>query len=122
MGINKLVFGALAAGCLTAAAGGAYLAVRHNAAEAGMAPEAVTAGLAPSPAVGGTDMEPVGASEGVIETPALEPAAEIEPVSRICSSSSALPGPSMASLPNTIRKRRWGVDGGMSQPSVFVPT
>lgn len=48
MGINKLVFGTLVAGCLAAAGGGAYLAVRHNAADAGPRPSDLALGAATS--------------------------------------------------------------------------
>jgi len=65
MELNKLVFGALALGCLGTAAGGGYLAARHSAAPA--APVAApAAALAPATAT------PVAESEGVI---APEPAA-----------------------------------------------
>lgn len=76
MELNKLVVGALIAGGLTAAGGGAYLAVRHNATDAAAPPDAVAeqaAALAvPPPAPG----EPVTSSEGVISE--TEPQADAE--------------------------------------------
>src|SRR5262245_9485496 len=71
MELNKLVFGALAVGALAAAAGGGYLAARHNAAPA---PGAAVAMSAPVPAAEGS-AKPVAESEGVItpETPAPAP-------------------------------------------------
>lgn len=63
---RSLAIGLLAAGCVTAAAGGSYLAVRQNAAEAPAAP----ASAAPAP----VQAPAVDESEGVV-APAAEPAA-----------------------------------------------
>ncbi len=60
---KPLAFGILALGCVTAAASGAYLATRHNAAEVRSAPAAAIATPTPAPAV------PV-ADQGVRETEA----------------------------------------------------
>ncbi|MGE3276572.1 MAG: hypothetical protein AB7O67_15770 [Vicinamibacterales bacterium] len=82
MEFNKLVIGALAAGSLTAAAGGAYMAVRHNAEDAAQAREAL---VAAAPATAVADGVPVEASEGLIPAPtepaapAVEPAAPVDP-------------------------------------------
>lgn len=77
MEFNKLVFGALALGCIVAAGAGTYLAVRQNtsAAPAAATPDSGNAS-ASAPA-----SQPVAASEGVI-TPAASdapPAATSEP-------------------------------------------
>jgi hypothetical protein len=68
MELNKLIFGGLALGCLTAAAGGGYLAARHS-----TVPVAEMAAV-PTPAAA----KPVAESEGVIApepaTPAPSPA------------------------------------------------
>jgi hypothetical protein len=48
---KPLAFGLLALGCVTAAAGGAYVATRHNAGESHATAPAVSAPLAPSTAV-----------------------------------------------------------------------
>ncbi len=69
MVINKLVLGGLAFGCLATAAGGAYLATRHNAAERSVAAPAMVAPASGPEAAPGT---PVTESEGVL-TPAIEP-------------------------------------------------
>jgi len=77
MEFNKLVFGVLATGCLVAAGGGAYLAVRQNQAQppasasAPAAPDAPTAPDAPAAPAS----TPVTESEGVI-TPAPPSAPE----------------------------------------------
>ena len=63
MQINKLVFGGLILACLTAAGGGAYLATRHNDAQA------ATVTAAPGPA-GVPASQAVTASEGVVSEPA----------------------------------------------------
>jgi hypothetical protein len=80
MEFNKLVFAALAVGCLTAAAGGSYLAVRQNGASVAVSEPA--SDLEPSaPAA----TKPVTESEGVIapETPKPEAPAVEPPASRI---------------------------------------
>src|SRR5262245_42475810 len=70
MELNKLVLGALALGCLGAAAGGGYLAARQNAAPVVEAVAAPTTDLAPSAAAA----QPVAESEGVIAPEAPTPA------------------------------------------------
>lgn len=81
MELNKLVFAGLVGGCLVAAGGGAYLAVRQNqatapaaspVAPAASAPVAVPAAEAPTPA-------PVTESEGVIAPGPSAPPASAEP-------------------------------------------
>lgn len=75
---RSLALGLLAAGCVTAAGGGAYVAVRHNVAEP--APAAVAVSTPAQPA-----LQPVSETEAIVapsspagnaavETPALEPA------------------------------------------------
>jgi hypothetical protein len=68
MEINKLVFGGLIAGCLTAAGGGAYLATRHNVQDS-----QGTVQASPAPAQASPTAQPVTASEGVL-TPEPAPA------------------------------------------------
>ncbi len=77
MDFNKLVFAGLAVGCLTAAAGGSYLAVRQN--QAAIASETSdareTSDRSPaSPASPGSPASPVTESEGVISPEAAKPA------------------------------------------------
>jgi hypothetical protein len=69
---SRFLAAALAAGCVTAAAGGAYIAVRQNA-----APEpAVTAPATPeaAPATTAPAAKPVAETEAVIDEPAAKPA------------------------------------------------
>lgn len=89
MEFNKLVFAGLSVGCLAAAAGGSYLAVRQNQA----APAAADSYSAPSAANAATPAaaaKPVTESEGVIAPDAskpapqvVEPTAPARPASRI---------------------------------------
>lgn len=86
MEFNKLVFAGLSVGCLAAAAGGSYLAVRQNAAS--VAVSQPSPDLAPVSAP--NSAKPVTESEGVItpdttkpETRTVEPAAPARPASRI---------------------------------------
>ena len=78
---SRVLAGLLAAGCLTAAAGGAYVAVRQNVVQpapvaASPAPNATPAPAQPSPAVA-----PVSETEAIVSSPA-KPKAEAEaPVS-----------------------------------------
>jgi hypothetical protein len=69
MAFNKLVFAGLSVGCLAAAAGGSYLAVRQNQSFAGAA-TAATAPVAPAPVAPGA---PVTESEGLITPDASKP-------------------------------------------------
>lgn len=82
MEFNKLVFAGLSVGCLAAAAGGSYLAVRQNqaAVAAPMAPAGVEA-----PATPGTPAGAVTESEGVIapDGPKAEPVRPATPSSPI---------------------------------------
>jgi hypothetical protein len=73
MEINKLVFGALALGCLGAAAGGGYLAARQTAAPVA---DVVVVDPAGTAVAGTAAAQPVTESEGVIapELPAPAPA------------------------------------------------
>jgi len=66
---RSLMVALLAAGCVTAAAGGSYLAVRQNAASASVPDAVVPAQPASTPGV------PVHETEGVIEAPRAEPPA-----------------------------------------------
>jgi hypothetical protein len=87
MEFNKLVFAGLSVGCLAAAAGGSYLAVRQN--QTSISSESSLA----APAAIESPAKPVTESEGVI-TPdaakpapqAVEPAAPSRPASRIVNS------------------------------------
>lgn len=74
MEFNKLVLAGLSVGCLAAAAGGSYLAVRQN--QASTAVSQPSPDLAPVPAA----TKPVTESEGVISPDASKPAARpVEP-------------------------------------------
>ena len=88
MEFNKLVFAGLAAGCLAAAAGGSYLAVRQN--TASVAVSQPSPDVAPVSAPNGS--KAVTESEGVItptpdattpQTRTVEPPAPARPASRI---------------------------------------
>lgn len=71
MEFNKLVFAGLAAGCLAAAAGGSYLAVRQN--QSAAAVSQPSPDLAPVATPNGS--KPVTESEGVIGSETAKPAA-----------------------------------------------
>jgi hypothetical protein len=74
MEFNKLVFAGLAVGCLAAAAGGSYLAVRQNASSAtsvSVSPDTAHAPIAPDAPTPST--APVTESEGVITPDAAKP-------------------------------------------------
>jgi type IV secretory pathway VirB10-like protein len=89
MEFNKLVFAGLSVGCLAAAAGGSYLAVRQNQSAAAITTEQL--GPAPTaPSAPAAPIAPVTESEGVIApepaTPArpeVPPAPAARPASRI---------------------------------------
>ena len=99
MEFNKLVFAGLAVGCLAAAAGGSYLAVRQNQDAGALSATGATSatgapGIAPTAQVApGSPVAPgapVTESEGVIAPEAkperqAEPAAPARPASRIVS-------------------------------------
>src|SRR5438045_2895201 len=72
---SRVLAGVLAAGCLTAAAGGAYLAVRQNVIQP--APVAASPGPAPPPT--SSAVTPVTETEAVVSG-AAKPKAEAEPV------------------------------------------
>lgn len=83
MEFNKLVFAGLSIGCLAAAAGGSYLAVRQN--QAASASGAIGAPSAPIEPAAASAAAPVTESEGVIapESPApAAPAPSVPAVSR----------------------------------------
>ena len=76
MEFNKLVFAGLSVGCLTAAAGGSYLAVRHNqSASAYVRPESDE--LRPDAAAIDPKAAPVTESEGVIAPEPPKPEATV---------------------------------------------
>ena len=91
MEFNKLVFAGLSVGCLAAAAGGSYLAVRQNQIASDTRETRDAGDLAPvSPASHASPGSPVTESEGVItpdatkpETRTAEPVAPARPASRI---------------------------------------
>ena len=96
MEFNKLVFAGLAVGCLTAAAGGSYLAVRQNQASvsaigAGSADGAVVPGAALGTSAPSAPNAPVTESEGIISPDPVRPARpEVPPaVSRPATRASA---------------------------------
>ena len=96
MEFNKLVFAGLAVGCLTAAAGGSYLAVRQNQASvsaigAGSADGAVVPGAALGTSAPSAPNAPVTESEGIISPEPVRPARpEVPPaVSRPATRASA---------------------------------
>src|SRR5688572_2034410 len=70
MEFNKLVFAGLSIGCLAAAAGGSYLAVRQNQAAQSFESPAPVAPVAPAPPAAPA---PVSESEGVITPDVVRP-------------------------------------------------
>ena len=94
MEFNKLVFAGLSVGCLAAAAGGSYLAVRQNQA-AIAAPVSFEAPLAPAapgaPVAPGAPAGAVTESEGVIAPETVKPAAPVAPARRAPASISSAP-------------------------------
>lgn len=87
MEFNKLVFAGLSVGCLAAAAGGSYLAVRQNQTAGAASATELTPATEVAPAAPGA---PVTESEGVIgpdaakpATPSVESSAPSRPASRI---------------------------------------
>jgi hypothetical protein len=85
MEFNKLVFAGLSVGCLAAAAGGSYLAVRQNQSAAAITTEqlgpAPTAPVAPAAPV--APGAPVTESEGVIAPEVARPARPVEPAAPV---------------------------------------
>ena len=101
MEFNKLVFAGLAVGCLTAAAGGSYLAVRQNqsASDGVQSGELLRDGAPVSSSAPVDSSKPVTESEGVI-APEAKPERQAEPAAparRAPSISSAPASPSRAS-------------------------
>ena len=101
MEFNKLVFAGLAVGCLTAAAGGSYLAVRQNqsASDGVQSGELLRDGAPVSTSAPVDSSKPVTESEGVI-SPEAKPERQAEPAAsarRAPSISSAPASPSRAS-------------------------
>ncbi len=87
MEFNKLVFAGLALGCLGAAAGGSYLATRHNQVSSLEAPVSAAPG-APAPGAPATSA-PVTESEGVISPePSRTPSISSAPTASSRASSS----------------------------------
>src|SRR5258705_700136 len=75
MEFNKLVFAGLAVGCVAAAGGGAYLAVRHN-----RAPHAIVAAAASLPSADATAVPVAGKPAAVTESEGvISPAASTAP-------------------------------------------
>src|SRR5688572_31999274 len=79
MEFNKLVFAGLSVGCLTAAAGGSYLAVRQNQASVGaIGAESAHGAVVPGASLGtsapAAPNAPVTESEGVISPEPVRPA------------------------------------------------
>ena len=74
MSFKPLVLGALAAGCITAAAGGAYVAVRQNR----PVEPAEVAGQVETPGGSAAVPAPVTETEGVVTPPASVPSAVAE--------------------------------------------
>jgi hypothetical protein len=102
---SRFLAAALAAGCVTAAAGGAYIAVRQNA-----APEpAVTAPAAPdaAPATTAPVAKPVAETEAVIDEPAAKPARADETAQsdhrEVTAPARPAPRPARASRPEPAR-------------------
>jgi hypothetical protein len=96
MEFNKLVVAGLAVGCLTAAAGGSYLAVRQNQSASAQAPsgELLRDGAPVSTSAPADASKPVTESEGVI-TPEGKPERQAEPAPP------ARRAPAMSSAPAT---------------------
>jgi len=109
MELNKLAIGALIAGGLTAAGGGAYLAVRHNAADTAAAPDAIEAqaGKAVALAASGGPGEAVTSSEGIIDE-----AAVVEP-----GPAPAPPVPAPAPVPVATSPRRARTQTATADPA-----
>lgn len=114
MEFNKLVFAGLSVGCLAAAAGGSYLAVRQNQ----TAPAASNSYSAPSAADAATPApaaKPVTESEGVIAPDAskpapqvVEPAAPARPAPRIVNRQSRQAANAPATRPSASDNGRAG--------------
>ena len=77
---RPLAFLLLALGCVTAAAGGAYMATRHNASEVAASPVAVAPVTDPAAAPSAPAPQPVAETEAAVTPPVPAPAAaEAEP-------------------------------------------
>lgn len=105
MAFNKLAFAGLTVGCLAAAAGGSYLAVRHNQAPSAPAPASTAAPGSPvAPASAVTESEGLIAPSGDATKPADTAAAPSRPASRIVNTNpnrraDARPSPAPAPRP-----------------------
>jgi type IV secretory pathway VirB10-like protein len=77
---KPLAFALLAAGCLTAAAGGAYVATRHNTADLTAVPAAATTQATPAAAPAESAAQPVAETEAPVTpvTPAPAPSVKVE--------------------------------------------
>ena len=91
MEFNKLVFAGLSVGCLAAAAGGSYLAVRQNQSAVAQAPEVLVAPVAPAAVTESEGViapfdsarEGAGVAQGRPEGPKQEPIAPVTPEPRV---------------------------------------
>ena len=98
MEFNKLVLAGLTIGCLAAAGGGAYLAVRHNQLPPGMdLPEGSSSSASPVFAPANTAPKAVTESEGLISPSPTPPPPTVAPTRRTPSISSAPAAASRAS-------------------------
>ena len=94
---SRVLAGVLAAGCLTAAAGGAYIAVRQNVVQPAPVAASPTPTAAPEAAPGSSAVTPVSETEAIVSGP-TKPKAEAEPAAPAASapSKSAAPAPAAA--------------------------
>ena len=84
MEFNKLVFAGLSIGCLAAAAGGSYLAVRQNQTSGALSTTGATGAVA-EPAAATKPDAPVTESEGVIAPEGVRPADPVRQASAVSS-------------------------------------
>ena len=84
MEFNKLVFAGLSSGCLAAAAGGSYLAVRQNQTSGALSTTGATGAVA-EPAAATKPDAPVTESEGVIAPEGVRPADPVRQASAVSS-------------------------------------
>jgi hypothetical protein len=90
---KPLAFGLLAFGCVTAAAGGAYVATRHNAGEVRSAQPAITAQTPPSTGTSTAAEQPVRETEAAVTPPASGTTHQADPAA------DAMPRPAPSSKP-----------------------
>ena len=120
MEINRVAFGVLAAACITAAGGGAYLATRHASTEQGVAASAPTDAVAAPGAQASADVvtpapaavapaQPSPAFEASSSRPAMPPA-RVEPARRV----TRRPPPATISREEAGREARAERDRGAS--------